>query len=694
MKIFPSGSSRSNPDDSFSDGAIVCYENNANLVIGAILSNKKDKYRILNHKGSEVDLTADRLYPIPGKIPGYEKTSEKSAYLETLLNDATTKESEIDLATIWESYEGAEVEVSTKQVCELFFGNNEALNHLATRLALLGDKVYFKRKKDTFISRPTEAVNSLLESQKAAQKREEALEKLIQELSACLKDKNAPLSSDSKILLAPLEDLAAEATEGSSTKEARNLLALLTERLKVAQNGRPEDRALTLLIAVGHITNRTNISFFKHRPRIEFSEKVSQEARNLLQNKIHLGERLDLRNTFTFTIDDTTTKDMDDALSVERLESGYKVGIHISDVASVIAEDSPLNEEAALRSTTIYCPEKTVHMFPSSLSQEKMSLREGVDTLCLSYIIEMTEEFEIKSFSIHPSVICSAKKLSYEEVDQALLHPPTNELESKLHTLNECANKLEVDRIDNGAVRVDRKEVAITVDSNGVIHCGEYDEGSPARSLVGEMMILANRLSAEFCENNKIPCIYRAQPEPDVDPFSNPQGVPEGPAYDYLIRSRLKRSTISVEPAPHSSLGLKRYTQVTSPIRRYMDLIIQRQLLHYLKTGQIKFSAEDLTQIIFQSDSSLTLARYLSQESKRFWLMQYMLESTPRDAAILGTIVRTDLRNPLIALDNLGLTIMADLNRAVKSGDRVALRIVTIKPQRDYIKLEEAVTHS
>jgi hypothetical protein len=74
--------------------------------------------------------------------------------------------------------------------------------------------------------------------------------------------------------------------------------------------------------------------------------------------------------------------------------------------------------------------------------------------------------------------------------------------------------------------------------------------------------------------------------------------------------------------------------------------------------------------------------------------MQYLLESTPRDSAILGTIVRTDLRNPLIALDNLGLTVMADLNRAVKPGDRVALRIATIKPQRDYIKLEEAITHS
>lgn len=694
MKIFPTSSSRPASENPFGDGCLVCYENNANIVLGAILGNKKDKYKVLNHKGSEVDLTADRLYPIPARLPAFEKTSEKTTFLDELLAKGLAEEVSIDLATIWESFDGKEVEVSTQQICELFFGNNEGLNHLATRLALISDKIYFKRKKDTFISRPKEAVDSLLETQRAAEAREREIEKLVLDLEAKLKDKNHRLSAESIYILAPLEELAAEATEGAEVKETRNLLNYLTEKLRIAQNGRPEDRALSLLTAIGHITPRTNLAFFKHRPRINFSGEIMNEVLSLVETPLAGDERLDLRNIFTFTIDDISTKDMDDALSVEQTEQGYQIGIHISDVASVIAEESLLNHEAAVRGTTIYCPEKILHMFPSSLSQEKMSLREGVETLCVSYLIDLSPEFEIRAFDIQPSVIRSRRKLSYEEVDQALTRPATNELESKLHILNDCANKLEVDRIDNGAVRVDRKEVAITVNSDGEIQVGEYDEGSPARSLVGEMMILANKLTAEFCESKNIPCIYRAQPEADEDPFSNPKGIPEGPAYDYLIRSRLKRSTTSVTPAPHSSLGLKRYTQATSPIRRYLDLIVQRQLIHFIKTGEIKFSAEALSNIIFESDSSLTLARYLSQESKRFWLMQYLLETTPRDGIILGTVVRTDLRNPLVSLDNLGLTILVDLGRDVRPGDRIALKIVTIKPQRDYIKLEEAVTHS
>jgi exoribonuclease-2 len=694
MKIFPTSSSRPASENPFADGCLVCYENNANVVLGAILGNKKDKYKILNHKGSEVDLTADRLYPIPGRIPAFEKTSEKTNYLESLLNKASTEQSQVDLATIWESFEGKEVEISTQQVCELFFGNNESANHLTTRLALIGDKVYFKRKKDTFISRPQEAVNSLLEAQRAAERRERQLEFLLKELETKLKDKAHNLSSESLGMLAPLEELAAEATEGIDSKESRNLLNYLTEKLHVAQNGRPEDRALSLLVAIGHITARTNLGFFKYRPRIQFHGELMEEVVALVDSASSVQDRLDLRHIHTFTIDDVTTKDMDDALSVEQTEKGYQIGIHISDVASVIAEESLLNKEAALRGTTIYCPEKVIHMFPSSLSQEKMSLREGVDTLCISYLVDLSPDFEVRDFDIQPSIIRSRNKLSYEEVDAALMRLATNELESKLHILNECANKLEVDRIDNGAVRVDRKEVSITVNSKGEIQVGEYDEGSPARSLVGEMMILANKLTAEFCDSKGIPCVYRAQPEPDEDPFSNPNGIPEGPAYDYLIRSRLKRSTISISPAPHSSLGLKRYTQATSPIRRYLDLIIQRQLLHFIKTGEIKFSAEVLSNIIFESESSLTLARYLSQESKRFWLMQYLLETTPRDGIILGTVVRTDLRSPLVTLDGLGLTILVDVRRDVRPGDRLALKVVTIKPQRDYIKLEEAGSHS
>ncbi len=692
MKVFPTSSTRANPDDSFSDGALVCYENNANVVLGVILGNKKNKYKILNLKGSEVELTPDRLYPLPERMPSFDKTSDKCNFLEKFLTQAEQNQNEIDLATIWESFEGKEVEVSTKQICELFFGNNQGLNHLSTRLALLADKVYFKRKKDTFASRPLEAVSSLLETLKAEEAHQKMLDQLVAELKIRIQsqqEKSSRLSVESQRLLMPLEELAAEATEGSGTKESKNLLEYLSSRLQIAQNGRPEDRALTLLVAIGHITNRTNLAFFRYRPRIEFNNKIQDEVKSIISNPHSTNDRHDLRGLFTFTIDDASTKDMDDALSVEENENGYQIGIHISDVASLISEESELNSEASIRATTIYCPELTINMFPKALSQEKMSLREGVDSLTVSYLINFTRDFEIKGFEIVPSVIKSQRKLSYEFVDEVLKSSPTDSLGTKLHILNECANKLEVDRIDNGAVRVDRKEVAITVNSEGQIICGEYDEGSPARSLVGEMMILANKLSAEFCAEKNIPCLFRAQPEPDVDPFSNPNGVPEGPALDYLIRSRLKRSTVGVRGEPHSSLGLTLYTQVTSPIRRFLDLVIQRQLLHYLSTNSIKYSEDALTKIVEDCDSGLTIARYLSNESRRFWLMQYLLETTPQGGIILGTVVRTDLRNPLISIDNLGLTAMVDLGREVLPGDRVALKIIALKPQRDYFKLEE-----
>lgn len=695
MKMFPSSSSRSNPDSSFSEGSLVCYENNASIVLGVILSSKKDKLRVLNHRGSEVELTTDRLYPIPGTIPAnLEKSGDKVAFLEQLFSSAEEKQSSIDLSTVWESFEGQEREISTKQVCELFFGNNDYVNHLVTRFALINDKVYFKRKKDTFIARPPEAVTSLLETKAAAERQERKLDVLTDELRKKLKDPSFQLSSESLSLLTPLEDLAAEAAEGAVSKEARNLLGSLSDKLAIAQSGRPEDRALNLLRAVGHISDRTNLSFFKHRPRLEFSTSVLEEARVVSHQPISVdNSRADFRNLESFTIDDVTTKDMDDALSVEKTASGYRVGIHITDVASVINPEMVLNEEARQRATTIYCPERTIHMFPEDLSQFRLSLREGVDTLSVSYQVDFDSEFTVIGFSFTPSIIRIKKRLSYDEVDAILLSTPSNSVQEALHWLNDCANKLEVDRIDRGAVRVDRKEISISVSASGEIICSEYDEGSPARNLVGEMMILANRLSAEYCHNHQIPCIYRSQPEPEVDPFSNPAGIPEGPAYDYLIRSRLKRSSISTEGQPHSSLGLALYTQVTSPIRRYLDLVIQRQMLHHSIHNQVLYDTARLEQIIHEADTPLTLARYLSQESRRFWMMHYLLEITKAEPVILGTVVRTDLRNPLITIDRLALTVMVDLGREVKPGDRLALKVITIRPQRDYIKLEE-ISHS
>ncbi len=701
MKIFPSASSRSNPDTSFSDNSIVIYENNNNIVLGAITGSKKDKFRVLNQKCSEIELAANRLYPLPGKVPVTLQTQkEKAAYLDDLFESAHKTAPSVELSTIWESFEGLESEVSTEAITDLFYGNNEVLNHLAARIALLNDTVYFKRKKDTFTARTKEAVESLLKEKEAEAVKDQQLRDLVLSIQEKIKDPSYKLPNNSAHTVSLIEDLAAGVTEGQDSKEARDLLSFLLEELNLNISGRPEEKAFSLLEKIEIFNESTNLSIIKYRPRISFSEEALDEATKIAKSDDFTKDttRKDLTNLFTVTIDDITTKDMDDALSIERTETGYVLGIHISDVAALLNIGSILEREAKTRGTSIYCPELTINMLPTSLSQARLSLREGELSPVVSYMITLNEDFDIVSYEIFSGIIKVKSRLDYEQVDQVLANPSeatnlsvSSQALEKLQLLLEVSNKLEVDRIDNGAVRVNRKDVSVIVEEDSPLKLSEFDEASPARSLVGEMMIIANHLTAEFCNKNKIPCIYRTQPDSDVDPFSNPNNVPDGPALDLVIRMRLKRSSMTVDPGKHSSLGLSFYTQATSPIRRYLDLCVQRQISSYINTGECFYSTSELNDAIIESETPLTNAKYLSQESKRFWLLKYLQQEQKNSPTIGATIIRTDLKNPIAQLDIVYLTLPIHLQRSVTLGEHLTLKIVAIDPRRDFIRFEEAI---
>jgi len=142
---------------------------------------------------------------------------------------------------------------------------------------------------------------------------------------------------------------------------------------------------------------------------------------------------------------------------------------------------------------------------------------------------------------------------------------------------------------------------------------------------------------------------------------------------------------------PHSSLGLSLYTQATSPIRRYLDLIIQRQIVHYLAHNEPYYTRQDLDRIILEGDASLQLARYLSTESKRFWLLTYLARSVKNNPFVNATVVRTDLKNPIIHLDGVYLTTPIQLARPVTPGEHLKLKILFVDPRRDQIRFEECV---
>jgi exoribonuclease-2 len=297
-------------------------------------------------------------------------------------------------------------------------------------------------------------------------------------------------------------------------------------------------------------------------------------------------------------------------------------------------------------------------------------------------MVQLSHDLQVLSSSVCASLIRVAERYSYDQVDELLENG-----EETLLLLHNIAAAFEESRIRRGAIRVQKREVIPHWDGSAVI-LQEIHEDSPARLLVSEMMVLANKIMAEFAAAHAIPVMYRGQERPD-DEGAEVRGdgdAPEGPAKDFSARTRLKKSSVSFEPQYHAGLGLDAYIQATSPIRRYLDLCHQRQFISFLTDGKPCMSQEEFEAIANQIELPLQAASLASRETKRYWLLRY-LEQRPRGEPIEGTVVRTDLKTPLVELDEVFMTVLVRLPGKVSLGQRVTLKITNVDAHADYIRL-------
>ncbi|MCB0331102.1 MAG: RNB domain-containing ribonuclease, partial [Bdellovibrionales bacterium] len=594
---------------------------------------------------------------------------------------------------LWSFVHEEEREFSVSELTELYFGDNSLENHLTLRLALYEDPIFFKRKKFSFTPRPVSTVEELKKAEETRKEKEQLLELALQETLQAKEGKRdlSSFSPSTKLLLHTLERIAAQAPhiDNHETRDVNNFLEHFEAKSNKQLAGAREEKCYQFLRSIGWFHKNTNLSFIRHALPREFSTELLQEAEKLRETAQGDREgRRDLTALQTFTIDDVDTEDMDDALSFERIEGGgYRIGIHIADVSSVIPIDSKLDLEAKTRATSLYFPEKNVHMFPAAVAADLCSLRQGELRPTMSFFIEFSSLHEIQKSSLCVSTIRVAEKRSYDEVDQ-LLNPPTGEVGD----LYQLAISYESTRMAAGGLKIPKREMRIRI--NDPEHLPEsdftiepYSEQTPARELIGEMMVLANETAAKFARDNNIPFIYRSQEPSDKDAEKRLVGVPAGPAFDAALRGTLKRSVTSTEPAPHSTLGLECYAQVTSPIRRYADLVNQRQLAAFLRGDELPYSTEDIDQLLHETSEQLQRARLMNRETMRFWVLKYLKRKADKRESITGVIVRDDGPQYMVELDEVFIPALFKANEKLKRGDQVELTIQKADPRFDYLRL-------
>ncbi|RMD87108.1 MAG: RNB domain-containing ribonuclease, partial [Candidatus Dadabacteria bacterium] len=411
-------------------GDVITYDSGESLILGCVIEKAKNKYVILNIEGSQIHLPRERLYKIPNINLNQDAPKEEiKASLKTFLESAIKELEDINLELLWESKNEDNRAISLSELCEEYFGKDNPQNHLALRLAIVKDKIFFKRQKERFIPRSKTTVEELRKAKEREAKRLKALNMTADYFKKAITGKieqKPPSEVIGNISLLKL--LAADGTQGEETKEARKLLRHITDTLNLELMGSSQERAFQLLCKSGIFKPDENLALIKYRIRRSFSASISTAAKNItipqdIKSYIEKegeGVRRDLTHLPAFTIDDISTKDMDDALSLEISGGIFSLGVHITDISSAILPGSPLDREAMLRATSLYCPDCTVNMFPPEISEKLLSLVKGQIRPCMTVYAKFDSSYNLISTEVFLSLIKVQENYTYDLVDAIL----------------------------------------------------------------------------------------------------------------------------------------------------------------------------------------------------------------------------------------------------------------------------------
>jgi exoribonuclease-2 len=324
--------------------------------------------------------------------------------------------------------------------------------------------------------------------------------------------------------------------------------------------------------------------------------------------------RTDLTHLPAFAIDDEGNQDPDDALSLQTGSDGGllwdRLWVHVADVAALVHPDSAADLEARARGATLYLPEGRVDMLPPK-AVEMLGL--GLDKIspALSFGMDLSAEGNVTAVDVMPSWV-RVTRLTYDEVDSRL-----DEEEEPFQSLHMLAQAHQARRKERGAVHIELPEVKIRVlDGEVVIH-----PLPPLRSraLVREAMLMAGEAVARFALEQDIPLPFTTHAPPETDER------PEDLAGMYALRRTLRRSQQSSVPAPHSGLGLEVYTRATSPLRRYLDLVVHQQLRAHLR-GEGLLEAQDVLERIGAAEAVAGSIRQAERLVRKHWTLVYLMQ--------------------------------------------------------------------
>lgn len=588
------------------------------------------------------------------------------------------------LEVAWELLVEDGESVNVPGLAQILFSDQSPELCYAAYYLLSEDKLYFKQKADNYEPRSAVIVADIKHQLTVAEQKQQTEREFFQRIHDRLAGQEVVWQESDRPRLETLEKWVLQPE--TPVKAAQEILAVLD---------RPNypDAAWQLLLDLKWWNPNENLFLRRSQIPVQFSPKVltvAQQCLDSIPDDADADHRLDLTHLKVYTIDDESTEEIDDGLSVEYLPTGQqRLWIHIADPSRLVTPGDELDTEARKRSTTVYLPTGMVPMFPPALATGPMSLRQGHLCSALSFGVILDVDGAVQEYEIHPSLIKPTYRLTYEDVDEMLLLGVQGEQE--IEAIAAWSKQRERWRRSQGSVSIRLPEAIIKVKDESEVTV-ELLNDTPSRQLVAEMMILAGEVAGRYGQEHQLPLPFRSQPQPELPSEEELLQLPPGPVRFCALRRCMPRSEMSTSPARHSSLALNTYTQVTSPIRRYTDLLAHFQIKAHLRGSALPFSLVELQQVLQSVTSSAYEATLVERQTNRYWGLEFLRRNSDQVwQALVLRWLREHENLGLILLEDLGLELAMRFNRPVNLGDRIEVQVSHADPRQDVIQFRELV---
>lgn len=654
----------------FQKNDIIDYYDDARLSCAIALEVDDRRLHVLNDQGKEANISASRAL-VGGQEPDFPATSSRDDQIRRLKQISARRDeikNSIDLRELWEIVWPETDHISLADLSELLFGVQDGLDSKAALVrSIVENRLYFKIKPDGI-----EVVSPEKVEQEELRRRKELERGLFvskcADFLAVIKSGESPgLADATSGLREMLEEAALMGNDWTTNKKVRDIFS----RAGMIPSWDP----FKVLVKTGIWSEDENIRLRAEQIPVDFSHRALELAQDAAERLLDDTVEREIFEENIVTIDSETTQDIDDAISIRIDGDKMMVGVHITEAAFFVEHDSELDLEIRDRAVTIYMPDLVLPMMPPVLSEKAASLVKDEFRPCVSVIATFDSSLNMTDYRLARSVIKVSERLTYEQADQRIISGSSSETR-----MFEVARSLRDKRLSAGALIFKDPELMVKVNQDGEIEVCVRERESCSQILVSELMILANYLFAKTLMEKEIPCVYRSQPPPleKID-----LGHRYDPVLSYRCKKALARGSFSLYPEPHSTLGLSVYSTATSPLRRYTDLLTQRQLVSSLDSSVRPIDADRLDRLLSDISYRLERSSLVERERQRYYLLKYMEQKKHEEFEVV--VLNRFPRFYLVQLEAFGINTVLHTPPGVSLNpyDRAVAKLENVNPRGD-----------